>query len=301
MFLLILGIILIVLALAGSAIELIRKMRWLLILLGVGLMVLGSGTSTFRQIDAGHVGVQKIFGKVQDNVLYEGMNLVNPLVDVIEISTQTQNYTMSAITDEGQKAGDDAIRVLAADGLEVTIDLTVLYRVTAADAPKIIREIGVNFEDKVVRPMTRTRVRESSVAFSAVELYSTKREAFQTSIKQAIEKDFSTRGLVLEQLLVRNINLPQSVKESIERKITAIQESQRMEYVLDKGKQEAELKRVEARGVADAQQILSSALTDKVLQYEMIKAQRDLANSPNSKVIIMGGGKGASILLGGDK
>ncbi|TAE23825.1 MAG: prohibitin family protein [Candidatus Kapaibacterium sp.] len=301
MFLLILGIILVVLALAGGAIEIIRKMRWLLMLLGIGLIVLGSGTSTFRQIDAGHVGVQKIFGKVQDNVLYEGMNLVNPLVDVIEISTQTQNYTMSSVHDEGQKEGDDAIRVLAADGLEVTIDLTVLYRVTAADAPKIIREIGINFEDKVVRPMTRTRVRESSVAFSAVELYSTKREAFQTSIKQAIEKDFGARGLVLEQLLVRNINLPQSVKESIERKITAIQESQRMEYVLDKGKQEAELKRVEARGVADAQQILSSALTDKVLQYEMIKAQRDLANSPNSKVIIMGGGKGASVLIGGDK
>jgi regulator of protease activity HflC (stomatin/prohibitin superfamily) len=301
MFISILGIILIVIAFAGGAVEVVRKARWILILVGVAMIFLGSSTATFKQIDAGHVGVQKLFGKVLDTVLYEGLSMVNPLVTVVEVSTQTQNYTMSGVIDEGQKKGDDAIRILAADGLEVTIDLTVLYRVTAADAPRIIRETGENFEDKVVRPMTRTRIRENAVAFTAVELYSTKREAFQNSIKLAIEKDFRERGLVLEQLLVRNISLPTSVKESIERKITAIQESQRMEYVLDKGRQEAELKRVEARGIADAQQIVSSALSDKVLQYEMIKAQRDLANSPNSKVIIMGSGKGASILIGGDK
>lgn len=301
MFLVILGIIIIIVAIVGGAIEALRKARWILVFVGVVMVLLGSGTSTFHQIEAGHVGVQKVFGKVQETVLYEGLSIVNPLATVIEVSTQTQNYTMSGVQDEGQKTGDDAIRVLAADGLEVTIDLTVLYRVTASEAPRIIREIGENFEDKVVRPMTRTRIRENAVAFSAVDLYSTKREAFQMSIKNAIDKDFRERGFVLEQLLVRNISLPESVKQSIERKITAIQESQRMEYVLDKGKQEAELKRVEARGVADAQQILSSALSDKVLQYEMIKAQRDLASSPNSKIIIMGGGKGASVLIGGDK
>lgn len=302
MFLLILGIIIALLGIILSSFnQNLRKLRWVLVLVGVLVAFLGTGTSTFRQIDAGHVGVQKIFGKVQDNVLYEGLSIVNPLAEVIEISTQTQNYTMSSVTDEGQQKGDDAIRVLAADGLEVTIDMTVLYRVLPQDAPKIIREIGENFEDKVVRPLTRTRVRDNAVAFSAVELYSTKREAFQTNIKTSIEKDFRDRGLVLEQLLVRNITLPASVKESIERKITAIQDAQRMEYVLEKGKQEAELKRVEARGVADAQQILSSALSDKVLQYEMIKAQRELANSQNSKIIIMGGGKGLPLILGSDK
>ncbi len=302
MFLLILGIIIAVVGfVAGSVNQNMRKLRWLLVLVGIVVAFLGSGTATFKQIDAGHVGVQKLFGKVQDNVLYEGLSIVNPLVQVIEISTQTKNYTMSSVQDEGQKSGDDAIRVLAADGLEVTIDMTVLYRVTPQDAPRIIREIGENFEDKIVRPLTRTRVRDNAVAFSAVELYSTKREAFQTNVRTSIEKDFRDRGLVLEQLLVRNITLPTSVKESIERKITAIQDAQRMEYVLDKGKQEAELKRVEARGIADAQNILSSALTDKVLQYEMIKAQRELANSQNSKIIIMGGGKGMPLILGSDK
>jgi regulator of protease activity HflC (stomatin/prohibitin superfamily) len=276
-------------------------LRWLLVLVGIVVAFLGSGTATFKHIDAGHVGVQKLFGKVQDNVLYEGLSLVNPLVQVVEISTQTKNYTMSSVQDEGQKSGDDAIRVLAADGLEVTIDMTVLYRVLPQDAPRIIREIGEDFENKIVRPLTRTRVRDNAVAFSAVELYSIKREAFQINVRTSIEKDFHERGLVLEQLLVRNITLPTSVKESIERKITAIQDAQRMEYVLDKGRQEAELKRVEARGIADAQNILSSALTDKVLQYEMIKAQRDLANSQNSKIIIMGGGKGMPLILGSDK
>jgi len=302
MFLLILGIIIAVVGfVAGSVNQNMRKLRWLLVLIGVVVAFLGSGTATFKQIDAGHVGVQKLFGKVQDNVLYEGLSFVNPLVQVVEISTQTKNYTMSSVQDEGQQSGDDAIRVLAADGLEVTIDMTVLYRVLPTDAPRIIREIGEDFENKVVRPLTRTRVRDNAVAFSAVELYSIKREAFQTNVRTTIEKDFRERGLVLEQLLVRNITLPTSVKESIERKITAIQDAQRMEYVLDKGRQEAELKRVEARGIADAQNILSSALTDKVLQYEMIKAQRDLANSQNSKIIIMGGGKGMPLILGSDK
>ncbi len=303
MFLLIVGIIIALLGfILGGFNENLRKLRWILALVGVVIAFLGSGTATFRQIDAGHIGVQKVFGKVQDNVLYEGLSIVNPLAQVIEISTQTKNYTMSAITDEGQKAGDDAIRVLAADGLEVAIDMTVLYRVQPQDAPRIIREIGEDFENKIVRPLTRTRVRDNAVAFSAVELYSTKREAFQTNIRASIEKDFRERGLVLEQLLVRNITLPTSVKESIERKITAIQDAQRMEYVLEKGKQEAELKRVEARGIADAQNILSSALTDKVLQYEMIKTQRELANSQNSKVIIMGGGgKSMPFILGNDK
>jgi regulator of protease activity HflC (stomatin/prohibitin superfamily) len=294
-----LGVLLIAIALFGG--QSVSRVRAVLIIAGVAVSVLGAWNSVFKQIDAGHVGVKKMFGKVEDGVLYEGLNLVNPLVQVTEISTQTQNYTMSAVNNEGQKEGDDAIRVMAADGLEVSIDLTVLYRVSATDAPRIIREIGENFEEKVVRPLTRTRIRDNAVKYSAVDLYSTQRESFQNSIRITIEQDFRQRGFILEQLLVRNIMLPQSVKESIERKITAIQDAQRMEYVLDKGRQEAELKRVEAKGIADAQGIMSAALSDKVLQYEMIKAQKELANSQNSKIIILGGGKGSMPLILGNQ
>ena len=205
---------------------------------------------------------------------------------------------MSAVHDEGDKSGDDAIRVLTADGLEVVVDLTVLFRILPSDAPKILKEIGEDYKNKVVRPITRTMIRDNAVYYDAVALYSLKRNEFQTRIYNDIEKNFKKRGLVLEQLLIRNINLPNSVKQTIESKINAEQDAQKMQFVLQKEKQEAERKRVEAQGIADYQKILSTGLSDKQLQYESIIAQKELAKSPNAKVIIMGSSKGTPIILG---
>ncbi len=188
--------------------------------------------------------------------------------------------------------------MLTSDGLEVIVDLTVLYRVIPTEAPKILREIGPNYQDKIVRPVTRTRIRDNAVNYEAVALYSSKRQQFQNKIFQQIEKDFKVRGLFLESLLIRNINLPESVKKTIESKINAEQESQKMQFVLSKEKQEAERKRVEAQGISDYQKIISESLTDRQLQYEQIKAQKELATSPNAKVVIMGGGKGVPVILG---
>ena len=266
--------------------------------IGVIVMVVGFLTACIKQIDAGTVGVQSLFGKVSDGVLTSGLNFVNPLVEVEPIDVKTQNYTMSAVRDEGDKEGDDAIRVLTSDGLEVIVDLTVLYRVIPTEAPKILREIGPNYQDKIVRPVTRTRIRDNAVNYEAVALYSNKRQQFQDKIFQQIEKDFKVRGLFLESLLIRNINLPESVKKTIESKINAEQESQKMQFVLSKEKQEAERKRVEAQGISDYQKIISESLTDRQLQYEQIKAQKELATSPNAKVVIMGGGKGVPVILG---
>ena len=264
----------------------------------VGLVIIGLGvfSGIFKQIDAGRVGVQSLFGNVQSEVLNSGLNIINPLMDVTDLSIQTQNYTMSAIQNEGDKEGDDAIRVLSADGLEVIIDLTVLYRILPTDAPKIIRTLGVDYSDKIVRPITRTRIRDNAVYYDAVALYSTKRNEFQQRIFKSIETDFKSRGLVLEQLLIRNINLPASVKTTIESKINAEQDAQKMQFVLQKEKQEAERKRVEAQGIADYQKIISTGLSDKQLQYEQIKAQKELAASPNTKIIFMGKGNGSVIL-----
>jgi len=266
--------------------------------IGVIVMVVGFLTACIKQIDAGTVGVQSLFGKVSDGILTSGLNFVNPLVDVEPIDVKTHNYTMSAVRDEGDKEGDDAIRVLTSDGLEVIVDLTVLYRVIPTEAPKILREIGPNYQDKIVRPVTRTRIRDNAVNYEAVALYSNKRQQFQDKIFQQIEKDFKVRGLFLESLLIRNINLPESVKKTIESKINAEQESQKMQFVLSKEKQEAERKRVEAQGIADYQKIISESLTDRQLQYEQIKAQKELATSSNAKVVIMGGGKGVPVILG---
>ena len=127
--------------------------------------------------------------------------------------------------------------------------------------------------------------------YTAVDLYSIKRDEFQLRIFKTIDDDFKKRGLVLEQLLVRNITLPATVKASIEEKIKAEQDAQKMEFVLQKEKQEAERKRVEAQGIADYQRIMSSGLTDKQLQYENIQVMKGLVTSPNSKVIILGGSK----------
>jgi regulator of protease activity HflC (stomatin/prohibitin superfamily) len=265
--------------------------------IGVLLVVIGFFSSTFKQIDTGKVGVKSLYGNVEPDILESGLHIINPLLDVTDFDIQTQNYTMSAIHDEGSKEGDDAIRVLSNDGLEVVIDLTVLYRISPDLAPKIFKQIGVNYTDKIVRPVTRTRIRDNAVYYDAVALYSTKRNEFQQRIFKTIEADFKTRGLILEQLLIRNINLPSSVKASIESKINAEQDAQKMTFILQKEKQEAERKRVEAQGIADYQRIISTGLSDKQLQYEQIKAQKELAASPNTKIIFMNGKGSAPVIL----
>ena len=263
-----------------------------------GLLVIAVGIlmASIIQIEAGQVGVKSLFGKVQNDVLKSGLHIINPMIEVNRLDIKTQNYTMSGIHDEGDKIGDDAIRVLTADGLEVTIDLTVLFRLTEADAPRLVKETGVNYVDKIVRPLTRTKIRDNSVYYDAVALYSTRRDEFQSRIFKSIENDFKNRGLFLEQLLVRNITLPQSVKSTIEGKINAEQEAQKMQFILQKEKQEAERKRVEAQGIADYQHIINQGLTDQQLQYEQIKALKEIATSQNAKIVVMGKGNTPLIL-----
>lgn len=275
----------------------LTKFSALIRIMGILFILLGAGLSMFKVIDAGQVGVKTLYGKVDEDVLYSGLNLVNPLVEVTTFDVKTQNYTMSAIHDEGSKSGDDAIRILTSDGLEVTIDLSVLFSVTPTDAPRILKEIGDDYLDKIVRPVARTAIRDNAVSYEAVALYSTKRQEFQNKIFATIDLSFAKRGLKLEQLLVRNVTLPESVRKAIESKINAEQDAQKMQFVLQKEKQLAERKRIEAQGIADYQRILSTGLSDKQLQYESILAQKDIALSSNTKIIIMGNSKNP-ILLG---
>lgn len=274
----------------------VQKFTGTIRIAGIILIVLGAAFSAVYQIEPGQVGVQKLFGKVNKNTLESGLNIINPLVQVVTFDIRTQNYTMSGVHDEGDKTGDDAIRVLSADGLEVIVDLTVLYKVIPTEAPRILQELGTDYRNTIVRPICRTKIRDNAVYYDAVALYSSKRDEFQDRIFKTIETDFKQRGLILEQLLVRNITLPESVKTTIESKINAEQEAQKMTFVLQKEKQEAERKRVEAQGIADYQKILSTGLSDKQLQYEMIKA---IATSPNAKLIFMDAKKPASIIVDG--
>ena len=297
MLFLVLGVIILLVSFSISATPNLGNASRVGKLVGIGFIVLGALLSCFVQIDAGQVGVQKLFGKVQPNTLNSGLNFVNPMVTVERLDVRTQNYTMSGVNDEGKKSGDDAIKVLTSDGLEVTIDLTVLYRVVPSEAPKLIRETGNDYEDKIVRPIARTRIRDNAVYYEAIALFSTKRDEFQNRIFKGIETDFKTRGLLLENLLVRNITLPAAVKSTIEQKIQAEQESQKMQFILAKERQEADRKRVEAQGIADYQKIISESLTDKQLQYEQIKATMEIAKSQNAKIIMMGSKGGAPVIL----
>ena len=296
MALLIIGIILVIISFTlGGQNESLRRYTTPLRLGGLLLAIIGLFSASLVQIGAGEIGVKKLYGNVQSDVLGSGLHFINPLMDVQKMDIKTQNYTMSAVRDEGAKEGDDAIRVLTSDGLEVVIDLTVLYKVLPTEAPRIIRETGLDYTDKIVRPLARTKIRDNAVYYDAVSLYSSKRDEFQRRIFESITGEFQHRGLILEQLLIRNISLPQAVKTSIEQKMSAEQDAQKMQYVLQKEQQEAQRKRVEAQGIADYQRIISESLTDRQLQYESIKAQLEIAKSANAKVIIMG--KGSTPLL----
>jgi len=292
----IVGIIILIIGIVAAKADepMLRKYRSMIKTAGIIIVLIGMSIACVVQVEPGMVGVQKLFGKVNNNILESGLNIINPLVQVVMFDIRTENYTMSGVQDEGAKQGDDAIRVLTADGLEVVVDLTVLYKVIPTEAPRILKEVGIDYRNVLVRPICRTKIRDNAVYYDAVALYSTKRDEFQSKIFSSIETNFKERGLLLEQLLVRNITLPASVKASIESKINAEQDAQKMQFVLQKETQEAQRKRVEAQGIADYQKILSTGLSDRLLQYEMIKA---ITNSPNAKLIFMTNGKNLPMLV----
>ena len=186
----ILGIIILVIAFALQRNNQFHRFANVAKTLAIMLVLIGVITASVVQIDAGQVGVKSLFGNVQNDVLGGGLHFINPLVEVRRLDIKTQNYTMSGVHDEGMKQGDDAIRVLTSDGLEVTIDLTVLYKLLPSEAPKLVRETGVDYTDKIVRPLTRTKIRDNAVYYEAIALYSTKRDEFQQRIFKSIEDDF---------------------------------------------------------------------------------------------------------------
>jgi regulator of protease activity HflC (stomatin/prohibitin superfamily) len=245
--------------------------------------------SCVAQVGAGEVGVQVLFGSVQEGSLKSGLNFVNPLVSVESMDIRTQAYTMSSTQDEGQQAGDDAISTLSSDGLTLRLDLTVWYRLSEGDAPQVYRTIGTDYVEKIVRPAVRTAIRDVSVGYAATDIYSSKRDDFVANVTKNLESAFNGRGIILERVLLRNVELPEKVRAAIDEKIASEQRAQQMVYVLQKEKQEAERKRVEAQGISDYNRIVSQSITDQVLQLKGIEATLELAKSNNSKMVIMNG------------
>jgi len=242
------------------------------------------------QIGPGEVGVPILFGQVQGNILKSGLNFINPLMEVEKLDVKTQAYTMSGTNDQDvneiRSSKSDPIQTLSSDGLTLLLDVTVWYRLSAEDAPNIIRTIGTGYESKIVLPAIRTAIRDVAVNFVATDIYSSKRDDYVNDVAKKLEKSFEGRRIILEKVLLRNVELPQKVREAIDEKISAEQRAQQMVYVLQKERQEAERKTVEAQGVAEAQRIINSTISNSYLSWKYIETLKELVNSPNNSFVI---------------
>jgi regulator of protease activity HflC (stomatin/prohibitin superfamily) len=259
----------------------ISFLPWVLLLFAAASLVYTAAVV----IPPGHVGVQVLFGNVLDHTLENGLHIVNPFISVVEMDVKTQAYTMSA-KEADRRGSDGAIETLSSDGLTIRLELTVQYRLSAAQAAQVYRSIGEDYVEKVVRPEVRSAIRDAAVSYVATDLYSTKRGEFMQHVRTRLEHAFRARGIVHENTLLRDIELPKRVRAAIDEKIAAEQEAQKMVYVLNKEKQEADRKRVEAGGIADAQRIISSSLTNPYLQYNYIQTLRALADTKNATFVI---------------
>jgi len=261
-------------------------------------------------VDAGHVGIPVLFGSVGDTPYKEGFHIVNPFMTVHPMSTRTENYWMSHVTHEGEQKNDDAVLVRSSNGLQMPVDVSVPYRLANEEACWVYQNLGDNYVEKILRPALSTATRRAASKYTAEQLYSTKLEEFSQSIPTLLEEEIGNiltknyanapkRVITFSQVLVGYIGIPDTVKGAIENKLKADQEQQAMEFQIMREKKEAERKKIEAEGIQTFQEIVSKGIDDRLLRWKAIDATLTLAQSPNSKIIIIGAGRdGLPVLLG---
>ncbi|MCK4525164.1 MAG: prohibitin family protein [Candidatus Andersenbacteria bacterium] len=226
-------------------------------------------------IPAGETGIYHLFGKVKDSELKSGFHIVNPLAEVTKLSIRTEQYTMSVVKEEGQKAGDDSIDALTNEGLTVKLDITVFYHLVEDKASDVYKELGIDYQGKIIRPEIRSAIREVVAGYDSKSIYSEKRDEMIIKIKESMTDNIEPRGIAIEQVLLRNVILPAKLDSSIQEKLQAEQESQRYDFILEKEKKEADRKRIEAEGQRDAQKTINESLTSGYLNYLYIKELKD--------------------------
>jgi prohibitin 1 len=237
-------------------------------------------------VPAGHVGVLTLFGRVTGEVLPEGTHMVNPFKgnNIMSVRTQEIKETASVPSNEG---------------LIITLDTSLLFRLNVEKAADVYRTVGPRYQDVVVEPNLRASIREVTASHSANALYSGEREKVAQEITTQLTRELSKRGVVVENILLRDIQLPATLKVSIETKQQAEQESLAMAFRLQKEKQEAERKRIEAAGIRDFQQIVAQGISSQLLEWKGIEATEKLADSKNSKIVVIGSPKhGLPLILG---
>lgn len=240
----------------------------------------------FTVVPAGSVGVVDFLGNVSDLTLKSGVNLVNPVANVIKFSIKTQEMR-------------ETMNVPSKEGLTVELEISLLFSLDPETAAKIYSEVGPDYANVILIPQFRSVVRGVTAKYEAKALYTASREQLANEIREELEKLVLHRGIRIETAALRQIVLPDRITKAIEEKLQAEQESQRMAFVLKKEEQEAERKRIEASGIRDFQQIVSKDISDKLLKWKGIEATEKLANSNNSKIVVIGAGKdGLPLILG---
>lgn len=260
-----------------------------IILIGLITIVLVIGAfSSFTTIPAGKVGVLTLFGRITGEKLESGIHVINPLKQVVEMTVRTQSLKESA-------------DVPSAEGLVMGLDTSLVFKLDPEKAAEVYRTLGANYVDILVEPTLRSAIREATASHSANALYSSARQEVQNEIRETLKRDLEKRGLIIEDVLLRDIRLPIALKASIELKQQAEQESLAMNFKLQKEKQEAERKRIEASGIRDFQTTVSQGISSQLLEWKGIEATETLAKSPNAKIVIIGSSKnGLPLILGGN-
>jgi regulator of protease activity HflC (stomatin/prohibitin superfamily) len=257
-----------------------------LLLIAIAVIVAFSSTSCVR---TGHVGVVTLFGRVTGQALTEGIHVVNPAASVTELSVKTQEVKEHA-------------SVPSKEGLIVGLEASVLYHLDPARAAEVFQQIGPNYAEVLLQPTFRSAMRAITAGNTAASLYSDARESIARLIQEDVARQVTPRGIVVENVLLRVLQLPDTLKHAIEAKQQAQQEAQRMEFVLQREKQEAERKRVEAAGIKDFQDMVSQGISEKLLEWKGIEATMELVKSQNSKVIVVGNSKnGLPLIYSGEK
>ena len=265
-------------------------MRWLLDAFGgfrtavVAVLVLFLLYLSTSVVPAGYVGVQDFFGKVSDRILAPGINLVVPGTRVVKFSVQTREMKESAA-------------VPTSEGLIVNLDVSLLFRLRPEAAGRVYKTIGSRFEGVVIDPQLRSVIRDVTAEYEAKFLYSSSREVVAQNMFKHIQAALAPRGIEAEQVLLRNVQLPPLLTTAIQEKLQAEQQAQRMRFVLDRERQEAERKRVEAQGIADFQTIVARGISAELLKWKAIEVAHELSRSPNAKIIVLGDKSGLPIIL----
>jgi len=245
------------------------------------------GACSITKVDTGNVGVLTKFGRVTGDVLPEGIHLIDPLKSSNQLSVRTQEQKESA-------------SVPSSEGLIMTLESSLLFHLDKDRAADVYQKLGSDYLVKIVEPTLRSAMREATSSHGANALYTGERELVAKEIESNLASQLSARGIVVEKVLLRDIQLPESLKRSIELKQAAEQESLAMQFKLQKEKQEADRKRIEAQGIKDFQTIVAQGITPGLLEWKGIEATEKFAASPNSKVVIVGNSKnGLPLVLGG--